>query len=91
MTFQDVADALTAVGKDCAESALYKLTKFTDVPARMPTRQRAYLALLVYGYDPGEFGLTIENSGLQSWNPKILSDLGKLSSGCTSELPATAA
>ena len=81
-TYEEVAELLTSVGKDCAPSALYKLANHDEVPGRMPSRQRAYLALLAYGFAPEDFGLTIENSGLKSWDMKRVVDQLKPKSPC---------
>lgn len=41
---------------------------FEDLPTRPRQRQLTYLAIIAYGFDPADFGLTPENSGLAAWD-----------------------
>lgn len=45
-----------------------RLEDFDEIPARMRTRQVAYFALVAYGYEPADFGLTPDTVALGAFD-----------------------
>lgn len=67
-----VARKLQSVGIPMTDQALFRLEQLTEPPTRMRQRQVAYFALIAYGYDPADFGLTPDNVVLTGFDiPKI--------------------
>lgn len=67
-----IAEKLRAAGIDTSDQALMRLEREPAIPTRMRQRQVAYFALMAYGFDPAEFGLTSDNVNLVGFDlPKI--------------------
>lgn len=48
-----------------SDTTILRLSYNDEVPTNAGTRQIAYLALMAMGFDPAEFGLTMEDRGLR--------------------------
>ena len=57
MELRDAAEKISAV-MFTSHTRLHQLEKLTEAPAAQPRRALAYLAMLVYGFDPAELGLS---------------------------------
>lgn len=71
LVYADHADAISQFFP-LAESVLLRLEDQLDVPSRPNTRLRAYMALLAYGFDPADFGLSKDNVPLSGWNMRLV-------------------
>ncbi len=63
-TYLGVAEAISATGNPVSDQTLLRLEQADEAPRSVSQRKAAYLALVAYGFEPEEFGLTVENSGL---------------------------
>jgi hypothetical protein len=71
-SYDVVARKLRSVGISMTDQVLLALERLDDPPKRMRQRQVAYFALIAYGYDPADFGLTPANVELSGYDiPRI--------------------
>ena len=55
--YHDIAAEITELGLPCYVNSLQRLEKMETVPQTARQRLIAWLALLVYGFDPADFGI----------------------------------
>lgn len=71
-SYEAVAERMRQAGLDLTDQVLMRLEDHEELPSRMKQRQIAYFALIAYGYDPADFGLTPDNVALAAFDlPKI--------------------
>lgn len=71
-SYDVVAHKLRSVGISMTDQALFRLEELDEASTRMRQRQVAYFALIAYGYDPADFGLTPDNVALAGYDiPRI--------------------
>lgn len=64
LTYRQVARQVSSVFP-VSDATIIKLEEYSEVPPSPRQRLVAFLALLVYGYDPREFELTAENTPIE--------------------------
>lgn len=71
-SYLTVAEKLTATGFPVSDTALLRLEEHRTIPTRATTRRIAYFAILGYGFDPADFGLTADTVDLSGFDvPRI--------------------
>lgn len=69
-TYEERAEALRQV-IDISDQSLIRYETLEEVPARPGQRQKLYLILIAYGFDPEDFGLTEDLAGIpEVWDMK---------------------
>lgn len=73
--YADIAQTITDVAMPCYVNTLQRLEKYDTVPTTPRQRTMAYLAVLAYGYDPEDFGLTKDMVSSKRLASKEVADL----------------
>lgn len=71
ITYDLVADRISPIEKTTG-GTLVRLGDHEDVPGQARTRKIAWLALISYGFDPADFGLTTDNVPLAGLDIKAV-------------------
>ena len=74
LTYRQVAQQLSRIFPT-TDATVIRLENYDDVPSQQRVRALAYLVVLAYGFDPGQFGLDESNTGLDPQIIKTARDL----------------
>lgn len=86
-TYVDVARRINQL-VPVSDPTLTRLEAYKDVPSQERVRRIAYFALLAYGHNPEDFGLTKEACGVTEQMAKVAADLLIPLSPCFTETAA---
>lgn len=74
LTYDSVAERISPIEKTTS-GTLVRLGDFDELPGQARTRKIAFLAVMAYGFDPKDFGLTAENVPLAGMDLKAVREL----------------
>lgn len=73
-TYREIAERMNQI-TSITDSTLLRLETYKEVPSQERVRRVAFYALLAYGFNPEDFGLTLENVGVAPQMAKMAADL----------------